>query len=139
MKNGRADPAAREMKNGRADPAARASVIIAVVVMMVVVVVPPVMMVMVMVMVLGEHPPVHAFAVRPRRQIPRRSRLGSREQHGRIGNWLQQFSETPGLKNFLGIGSGGRDLCRPNRRQNSRANHSSQSTFHDNASKILCY
>ncbi len=96
------------------------------------------MMMVVVMMVLGEHPPVQAFAVRPRRQIPRRIRLGRREQHGRIGNRLQQFSKTPGLQNFLGIGSGGRDLGRPNRRQNSRANHSSQSTFHDNASKILC-
>ena len=110
------------------------SVIMAVVMMVMVMVMmppvmmvmmPPVMMVVVMMMVLGEHPPVQAFAVRPRRQIPRRIRLGRREQHGRIGNWLQQFSKTPGLQNFLGIGSGGRDLGRPNRRQNSRANHSS--------------
>ena len=127
------------MKNGRADPAALTSIImmmVVMVVMMVVMIPPPVMMmVMMMVVVLGEHQPVQAFAVCPRRQIPRRICLGGREQHGRIGNRLQQFSKTPSLKNFLGIGSGGRDLCRPNRRQNSRANHSSQSTFHDFASK----
>jgi len=125
------------MKNGRADPAALTSIIMMMVVMvvMMVVMIPPPVVVMMMMVVLGEHPPVQAFAVRPRRQIPRRICLGGREQHGRIGNRLQQFSKTPSLKNFLGIGSGGRDLCRPNRRQNSRANHSSQSTFHDFASK----
>ena len=125
------------MKNGRADPAALTSIIMMMVVMvvMMVVMIPPPVVVMMMMVVLGEHPPVQAFAVCPRRQIPRRICLGGREQHGRIGNRLQQFSKTPSLKNFLGIGSGGRDLRRPNRRQNSRANHSSQSTFHDFASK----
>lgn len=116
------------MKNGRADPAALTSIImmmVVMVVMMVVMIPPPVMMVMMMVVVLGEHQPVQAFAVCPRRQIPRRICLGGREQHGRIGNRLQQFSKTPSLENTFGIGGGSRDLCGSGGRQNRRANHSS--------------
>jgi len=122
------------MKAAGSDPAALASVIIAaVMVMMMVVMIPTapvmmvvmiiVMMVVVVMVVLGEHPSVHALAVRP--QIPRRSRLGGREQYGRVRNWLQQFSKTASLENFFGIGRGGCDLCRSDGCQNRRANHSS--------------
>jgi hypothetical protein len=66
------------------DPAARMSVImvmvVMVVVMMVVMMMPPPVMMMVMMVVLSEHTSVHTLAVSPRRQIPRRSNLGGREQ-----------------------------------------------------------
>ncbi len=90
----RDDPPAKMSAAGTA-PAALTSVIIMMmvmvmmIVMMVVVMIPPpvVVMMVMMVVVLGQHPSVHALAVR--RQIPRRSRLGGREQYGRVGNWLQ--------------------------------------------------
>ena len=80
------------MKAAGSDPAALASVIIAaVMVVMVMVMIPPpvmvMMMMMVMMVVLGDHPSVHALAIRC--QISRRSRLGGREQYGRVRNWLQ--------------------------------------------------